>query len=239
MPGGVTASTAISLATDAPIRTRASADRAVATLATVQHGVVARDQLRALGLTNSAIARRIETGRLHRLRRGVYAVGHPAVGRRGQWLAAVLACGPGARLSHASAAALQEIWRADGAVTHVTVPGPGRRSGPALSVHRASDLGPGEVDTHLGIPVTSPARTIVDLAATATGERMVERLLDRAEALQIGDVPPSRPRIPVTAAHGGSSGRSSRTRPARRSPAATSRSSCSRSAGPRDCRPRG
>jgi very-short-patch-repair endonuclease len=196
----VTTSAATSRATDAATPRRASADLAVAMLATAQHGVVERGQLRDLGLTDSAIARRIESGRLHRLRRGVYAVGHPVVGRLGQWLAAVLACGPGAHLSHASAAALQDIWRSDGALIHVTVPGPGRRSGPRLYVHRASDLGPEEVRTQLGIPVTSPARTIVDLAATAAGERMVERLLDRAETLHIGDV------RTVAAAHPGHRG---------------------------------
>jgi very-short-patch-repair endonuclease len=173
----------------APIhRSRTPADRAVASLAAQQFGVVARDQLRALGLTDSAIARRIAAGRLHRLRRGVYAVGHPVVGREGRWLAAVLACGAGARLSHASAAALQEIWRSDGVLTHVTVPGPSRRRGERLRVHRADGLTRAEVATHSGIPVTSAARTIIDLAATLPDGRPLERLLDRAETLQIGDV---------------------------------------------------
>jgi very-short-patch-repair endonuclease len=169
----------------------------MAALAAAQHGVVERSQLRALGLTESAIARRVAVARLHRLHRGVYAVGHPVVGRLGQWLAAVLACGPTARLSHASAAALLELWRSDGVAIHVTVPGPGRPRPPGLCVHRAQDLGPTEVETRHGIPVTSAARTIVDLAAIARGDRMVERLLDRAETLDIGGV------TAVAAAHPG------------------------------------
>ena len=164
------------------------ADRAVAELAAEQFGVVARDQLRGLGLTESAIARRVEGGRLHRLHRGVSAVGHPVVRREGQWLAAVLACGAGARLSHGSAAALQEIWASDGVVTHVMVPGPSRRRGRGLSVHRSGHLTRAEITTHRGIPVTSPARTIIDLAATVPDGRAVERLLDRAERLQISGV---------------------------------------------------
>ena len=164
------------------------ADRAVAELAAEQFGVVARDQLRDLGLTESAIARRVEGGRLHRLHRGVYAVGHPVVRREGQWLAAVLACGAGARLSHGSAAALQEIWASDGVVTHVMVPGPSRRRGRGLRVHRSGHLTRAEITTHRGIPVTSPARTIIDLAAMVPDARAIERLLDRAERLQISGV---------------------------------------------------
>src|SRR4051794_87605 len=68
-------------------------DRLLANLAASQHGVVARGQLRAAGLTDSAIARRVEAGRLHRVRRAVYAVGHPALTTRGRWVGAVLACG--------------------------------------------------------------------------------------------------------------------------------------------------
>src|SRR5919106_1811717 len=78
-------------------------------LAARQHGVVARSQLRDLGFHPQAIKRRIADGRLHPLIRGVYAVGRPQVTRQGRWMAAVLSCGPGAVLSHGSAAALWEI----------------------------------------------------------------------------------------------------------------------------------
>src|SRR3954452_21510460 len=90
---------------DAYSRSRAW-DRAIVELAGKQHGVVAWWQLRPRGLTRDAIRRRLEAGRLHRVHRGVYAVGHRAVTQRGRWMAAVLACGPGAVLSHRAAAAL-------------------------------------------------------------------------------------------------------------------------------------
>jgi predicted transcriptional regulator of viral defense system len=113
-----------------------SGDRAVAELAARQHGVVARQQLRALGLSESAISRRVAAARLHRLHAGVYAVGHPLLGARGRWLAAVLACGPDAALSHASAGALWEMRRIDPATIDVTVPRTGARQRPGLRIHR-------------------------------------------------------------------------------------------------------
>jgi hypothetical protein len=101
---------------------------------------VTRDQLRALELTDTAIARRVHAGRLHRVRRAVYAVGHPALGAHGLWLAAVLAHGPGALLSHPSAAALWELRPAGTTETHVTVADPGgadrRASGSSRRPHR-------------------------------------------------------------------------------------------------------
>src|SRR4051812_49380236 len=95
-------------------------DRAIAALAKRQHGVVTRAQLRRIGLCDSAITHRAAVGRLHRLHRGVYAVGHRVVPARGAWLAATLACGEGAVLSHTSAAALWGLRAKDG-VVHVTV----------------------------------------------------------------------------------------------------------------------
>ena len=89
----------------APHATR-SLDRRIAALATAQHGVVHRRQLRTLGVSDSAIGRRAASGRLHRVHRSVYAVGHTVLGAHGRWLAAVLACRPGAVLSHSSAGAL-------------------------------------------------------------------------------------------------------------------------------------
>src|SRR3954467_1842025 len=129
-------------------------DRRIASLAGGQLGVVARGQLRALGLTESGIARRVEAGRLHRVRRGVYAVGHPALGRHARWLAAVLSCGPGAGLSHASAAALWGLRPSDAAYIDVTVFGSSRRRGAGLRVHRVRRSVPDQVTTHARIPVT-------------------------------------------------------------------------------------
>src|SRR4051812_19124047 len=100
-------------------------DREIGRLASRQHGVVSRVQLRALGLSDDAIDRRLAAGRLHAVHRGVYAVGHSVLARRGLWLAAVLACGPGAVLSHAAAAALWELRAFGGVRTDVTVPGSG------------------------------------------------------------------------------------------------------------------
>jgi predicted transcriptional regulator of viral defense system len=84
-------------------------DQEIARRAARQHGVVSTRQLAALGLSRSAVAARATAGRLHRVHRGVYAVGHPRLTLRGHWMAAVLAAGPGAALSHASAAALWEL----------------------------------------------------------------------------------------------------------------------------------
>jgi very-short-patch-repair endonuclease len=163
-------------------------DRRIASLAAEQFGVVARGQLREVGLTESGIARRVDAGRLHRVRRGVYSVGHPVLGRHARLLAAVLSCGPGAVLSHASAAALWGLRPSDAAYIDVTVFGPSRRRGAGLRVHRARRLGADEIATHAGIPVTSVARTILDLAPTLRDDRALGRILDRAEVLQTIDV---------------------------------------------------
>jgi hypothetical protein len=82
---------------------RAPGERLVAELAARQHGVVARRQLAALGLGKGAIDRRVATGRLHLVHRGVYAVGYARLVERGRWMAAILACGPRALLSHRAA----------------------------------------------------------------------------------------------------------------------------------------
>ena len=154
-------------------------DAAVAALANAQHGVVARAQLLDAGLTKTQIDRRIATRRLHRLHRGVYAVGHRVLTVEGRWMAAVLAAGPGAALSHATAAAAWDLRRAP-AVIHVTVPGRGgreRRAG--IRIHRSPSLR-GNVILHRGIPITTPARTIVDLSRSLAG-RPLEQLIDLAD----------------------------------------------------------
>jgi very-short-patch-repair endonuclease len=168
--------------------THCPVDHRIAELAASQFGVVQRGQLRALGVTDAAIARRVRVGRLHRVRRGVYAVGHPVLGAHGRWLAAVLACGPDAVLSHASAAALWDLRASDAVSIDVTVRGPSRRRGLHLRVHRARSLGENETATESGIRVTSPARTILDLAAMLRNDRALERVLDRAEVLRVTDV---------------------------------------------------
>src|SRR4051794_17609670 len=102
-------------------------ERAISQLASRQHNLVTSRQLRRLGVTRPAIKRRVQSGRLHRIHVGVYAVGTPKLTRKGWYLAAVLACGKGATLSHASAAALRRIRDAPLSPVHVTVP-PGNGS---------------------------------------------------------------------------------------------------------------
>ena len=160
----------------------------IAELATRQHGVVARRQLEDLGLRPTAIARRIEAGRLHRVHRGVYAVGHRVLGARGRWMAAVLAGGEGAALSHTSAGALWGIRPTASEYIHISVPRAGGHKRRGLRIHRALDLRPHEVTTRHGIPVTTPARTVLDLAAKLEG-RPLEKVLDRTEHLELTDYP--------------------------------------------------
>lgn len=167
----------------------AEADRAIDVIAARQHGVVARRQLLDAGLSVDVIDHRVRVGRLRQVHRGVYIVG-PVVSPRAAEMAAVLACGEGAAVSHRSAAVLWELLQPDaGGAVHVTLPSGdrGRRSG--ICVHRRGSLGPDEVTHRDGIPLTKPARTLVDLAGAAdhrTLERAVAaalnaRLVDGAE----------------------------------------------------------
>jgi very-short-patch-repair endonuclease len=116
----------------------------------------------------------------------VYAVGHTALTLKGRLLAAVLACGPGAVLSHHSAAELWELRRSHGARIHVTVPAAsGRRPTNGLAIHRTRR--PIESTTRDGIPVTTPMRTLADLADTLP-QRQLEKALEQAHALKLLDV---------------------------------------------------
>ncbi len=162
-------------------------DLEVARLAERQHGVVDLAQLRAAGLGRGAIDLRLRSGRLHRLHRGVFAVGHARVSREGRWLAAVLALGPGAALSHTSAAALWELRRTSAAAIHVTVPTAGGRSRRArILVHRSVTLRAADIEERDGIAVTSVARTLLDLAGmVSTGA--LERSIERSLALRLFD----------------------------------------------------
>jgi very-short-patch-repair endonuclease len=163
-------------------------ERELADLAGRQHGVVARRQLLTLGLHGNAIDRRLEAGRLHRVHAGVYAVGHPLLSHYGRWMAAVLACGPGAALGYASAAALWDLRRGVPAVIDVVVPTPGGRARSGLRIHRHPGLSTTDVTTKRGIPVTTPARTILDYAGVAT-DRELKYALDQAEIQELTDYP--------------------------------------------------
>jgi len=136
----------------------------VAAIAGRQHGVVTVEQLREAGVSETSIRRGVEAGRLHRLHRGVYAVGHRSLSWRGRWLGAVLAAGDGAVLSHLSASALWQFLRPMSGPTHVTVGAAARRkSRPGLQFHRSRTLASHDITRRHGIAVTTPARTISDI----------------------------------------------------------------------------
>jgi uncharacterized protein DUF559/putative AbiEi antitoxin of type IV toxin-antitoxin system len=174
------------------MRSPATPDQRLAATAGRQYGVVSRAQLYEMGFDNPAVARRVESGRLHRLHRGVYAVGHTIVGAHGRWLAAVLACGEGAVLSHRSAAALWGLRPTAAARIDVTVSRTsGFRSTSAIVVHRPRLRAPMVVRD--GIPVTTAGRTLADLA-TALPRRPLEKACEAAEALQLDvEVDPAHP----------------------------------------------
>ncbi len=155
-------------------------ERRFARLAMRQHGVVTLDQLRRLGLTADAVRQRARAGRLVRLHRGVYAVAGAPLTPRGRWLAAVLAVGPGAVLSHASAAALWDIRPTAAGLVDVYTTDRSRRSRPGIRVHRPRRLDDADIATVEGIPVTTVARTIVDLSTRLTAPALA-RLLNEAE----------------------------------------------------------
>jgi very-short-patch-repair endonuclease len=145
---------------------------------------VTRGQLLALGLTVDGIKHRIARGRLHPVRRGIYAVGRPELTPQGRWMAAVLACGgPGiAALSHSSAAALFKIGVERAAAIEVS-----RRSQdpvrvPGIRVHRRPTLGHGWYGFYEGIPITTPVQTLIDLA-TRHDTRRMERAMNEADKL--------------------------------------------------------
>jgi predicted transcriptional regulator of viral defense system len=161
-------------------------EAAIAALADAQHGVVALAQLRALGVTASAARNRVADGRLHRVHRGVYAVGRARLTGSGRYMAAVLACGPGAALSHRSAADHLGLLRSDRAGIDVTVSGQARRPRGAVQVHGSATLRENDVMVVEGVPCTSVARTLVDLGDVAA-RRGVERAVAQAEVLRVFD----------------------------------------------------
>jgi hypothetical protein len=128
---------------------------------------------------------RVSRGRLHRVHRGVYAVGHRRLGREGRYLAAVLACGPRAVLSYRSAAVWWGLLQYASVQVDVTSPH-GRHAVPGVRRHQARSLLAGDITTHNGMPITSVARTLLDLAATAHRHHL-ERAVAQAERLELYD----------------------------------------------------
>jgi very-short-patch-repair endonuclease len=158
--------------------------RAVWTLARRQHGVVTRSQLLELGLTRDAIAHRIRTGRLHPLHRGVLSVGTPEVSHLGRWMAAVLACGPESLLSHQSAAELWGMRSPQGGRIEVSVPIERKPHVREVRVHRRRVLTATDWRLRHRIPVTSPARTLADLA-TDVSPHELEAAVNEADRLDL------------------------------------------------------
>ncbi len=146
-----------------------------------QNQVITTAQLKGCGLSKAAINRRVEDGRLHPKHRGVYTVGRPDLSQAGVFHAAVLAVGEDALLSHRSAAALCGFWSyGEIDVVEVTVPRRGIRR-PGLRVHGASDLGRACRTIWRGVPVTTAAHAIFDLAASLTSDEVFARTLHEAE----------------------------------------------------------
>jgi very-short-patch-repair endonuclease len=151
----------------------ATPDMAIGQIAARQHGVVSFQQLMAAGVSASGISRRVSAGRLHRVFRGVYAVGHTRLSSEGRWMSAVLACGEGASLSHRTAAELWGLLPRRNGPTDVTIPGKGgRRPRRGIRLHRSPLLTPAVTTLLSGIAVTTPARTLADLRRVATRDEL-------------------------------------------------------------------
>jgi very-short-patch-repair endonuclease len=160
-------------------------DRRIARVAARQRGLITREQLRALGIGDRAISRRIACGRLHRVFRGVYRVGHEAPAPHSRELAALMAVGAGCVLSFDAAAHPWRLRDEPPATIDITTTrrGPGSREG--ITVHRVRALAAADWVRHEGLLVTSPARTVVDLASRMLDAEDVAALLDRAAALRL------------------------------------------------------
>jgi hypothetical protein len=163
-------------------------DEAIAALGAGQHCVFSLDQLRGLGIPAASVRRRKARSRLHRIHHGVYSlVPRELLTRRGHWMAAVLACGPEAVLSHRTAAALHGLRDTARANIEVTVPGRSGRDRPGIDIHHARNLTPADVTVVDTIPCTTVARTLLDLAEVVT-PRQLERAFDQSEILELFDL---------------------------------------------------
>ena len=153
-----------------------------------QYGLITRAQLLDIGVGRQGIVERVRSKRLRRRYRGVYSVGHAVLRREAHWLAAVLACGPGAVLSHRSGGALWEIAADSATIIDVTVPTQnGRRPPKGIRIHRSGRLSPTEVTVHQGIPVTTVARTLLDYADVASRQSL-KRAIDESDRRQLFDL---------------------------------------------------
>jgi very-short-patch-repair endonuclease len=159
-------------------------DELIGDLAGRQHGVVSLAQLRALGLTRHRVEARIAARRLRRLHRGVYAVGHDALTWSAHLIAAVFACGAGALASHRAAGAVHGLLRAER--IEVTAR-PGCKPKVGITIHHSRRIQGEDRAVIDAIPVTSVARTLVDLADVLSEERLA-KAIHRAETLRVFDL---------------------------------------------------
>jgi len=175
-------------------------DRLIAAVANRQHGVITRWQLLDLGVSPNAIDYRIRIGRLHRLYDRVYAVGHRPVSSHAHAIAAVLACGAGAALSHSSAATLWGITKHWQQPLEVTAPT--KHDHRRLRTHRAKTLARRDITKHWGIPVTTPCRTLLDSASRLTDPALARAVNDLrlARYLNLADLGELLARHPPTKA---------------------------------------
>jgi very-short-patch-repair endonuclease len=162
--------------------------RAVARTAERQYGVVSRDQLREAGLTEAAIKQGIATGRLFPLFRSTFAVGHPRADRRSRLFAATLACGEGTVISHGTAAALLGLWEHWPAEIEVIAPVESGRKIPGIRRRFVPVPSPEQAMRKMGIPCTSPSRTIVDVAGMTT-PKLLAGTVEQAAVLEVLNVP--------------------------------------------------
>jgi hypothetical protein len=153
-----------------------------------QHAVFGLDQLVALGFRAAAMQKRAAQGRLHRIYRSVYAlVPRELLTREGLYMAAVLACGPGALVSHRSAAVLHGLRKLGGTKVDVSVPGRVNHRHAGVALHRSTTLTPADATCVSNIPCTTIARTLLDLADVIS-RRPLERAVDQAEILEVFDL---------------------------------------------------
>ena len=173
----------------APFRDPPGVDGALARLALAQHCVFHVDQIAAIGLSKRGTRDRAKKGALHRIHHGVYSlVPEPLLSRSGRYMAAVLACGPGAALSHHAAGHHHGLLVSNRARIDVTVPTrSGRIHRPGIRIHRSATLRPTDIQIVDGIPTTTVARTIFDLADIQS-QRQLERLLDQAAINDVFDL---------------------------------------------------
>jgi hypothetical protein len=160
----------------------------ISALGASQHLVFHIDQLAAIGLAARTVQQRAKVGRLHRIYQSVYSlVPESALTARGRWMAAVLACGPDAALSHRSAGTLEGLWAKSGGRIDVTIPRRAPRKHAGVALHRSTTLMPADVTVVDGIPCTTVARTLFDLAEELT-QRQLERAFDQADILEVLDL---------------------------------------------------